>query len=357
MPRRTRGTGTLRRRKDGKWEGRYRDRDGRLRSVYGSTRAEASEKLDAGLSVTGAIEGLTLGDWLDVWLELERPRLRPRSYDTYEGMIRTNINPRIGSIRLAAIRPSDIERLTALMIGDGKSKRTAALARSILSSAFRFAENDGLIDRNPVRASRAPRLPPAKRLVLSREQIRSMFDALQGDPLMPMYLLAVQVGMRDAELRGLQWSDVDLDSGTIHVRNQLQYRDGKLTLVPTKTDHSQRTIRIGEGLAGVLRAHRGSSGFVFTRNDAGDPVTPTLRREHWKALRRKIGYEGSFHSLRGTAATLMIEAGVSARTVQQILGHSDVHTTLALYVQPTPVSMDEAAALMDSVVSVSGTAR
>lgn len=369
--RRKKGTGTLIRRADGLYEGRYKDRDGKRRSVYARSKGEAEEKLEAamlraGQGIEHLTQRLTLADYLTgVWLPHIEANLSHRSHEEYSRVVRRHIIPRIGSIAITNLKPSDVNALLSGALADGMAAGSVSRMRAILSGAMRYAEADGLISRNVVRLSRAPHIRRTEPKWLNREQISRLLEAVRNDRYEPLYVLAITTGIRHSELLGLCWRDVDFEAGTIRIERQLQYRDGRLIAVATKTDSADRNVDIDEPVLAILRKHKARAdrerlaagnlydpaGWMFTRDASGVPLTPTGRQNHWQDLRKRLGLDGTrFHDLRHSAATHMLALGASAKVVQRTLGHSSVHTTLGIYAHVTEEAARDNARAMSGLL-------
>lgn len=246
-------------------------------------------------------------------------------------------------------------------VQSGLSSQTAGHVRAVLRTALNRAQRYGMIERNAAADAYPPRIRRRERSVMTEAQVRTLLDALVGDRMQALYTLAIATGLRQGELLGLRWHDVDLDAGTIRISGQLQRVEGRLQLVGAKTDASNRTIGIGQAVAASLAAHRASQvrdrlaagdgwqegEYVFARK-CGQPLYPELVIKHWHALTDRLGLPRvTFHDLRGTAATLMHALGAQAREIQATLGHTDSRTTLNLYTHALPTGLRANADRMD----------
>ncbi|MGZ3586701.1 MAG: site-specific integrase [Candidatus Limnocylindrales bacterium] len=202
-----------------------------------------------------------------------------------------------------------------------------------------------------------PRLQP-----LTAEQVRTFLANVKGDRFEALYVTAIATGMRQGELLGLRWSDVDVDAGTITVRHSL--RRVTRTLAEPKTDSARRTLRVGAEVLTALREHRRcqleerlavgpgwrDQGFVFT----GPKGDPWHARNVLSAFQAAIAQAGlprqRFHDLRHACATLLIEQGEELGVVSKLLGHSTVSTTLDTYAHLTPAMGQRAAERMDAIL-------
>jgi integrase len=192
--------------------------------------------------------------------------------------------------------------------------------------------------------------------------------AAEGDRLEALYRVALALGLRLGEALGLKWEYVDLDAGTLRVRYALQRIDGTLQLKEPKTEHSRRTLSLPASLVAALRAHRdrqaferaavGSewreSGLVFT-NTLGGPLEPSNVLKAFKRILVRAGLpEQRFHDLRHAAASLLLAQGVPVRVVMDILGHTQMATTMDLYSHVMPAAHKDAADLMERILASQG---
>ena len=201
--------------------------------------------------------------------------------------------------------------------------------------------------------------PPAKgqREIrpLGRDQVRAFLEGIHGDPREAMYVAAFGTGLRQGELLALRWSDVDLERGELTVRHTLQRFTRQLA--PTKTERSQRTLRLPRQVTAALAEHRSRqaivpmSGLVFTTL-AGAPLdSANVTRSLQRCLQRLGLPRQRFQDLRHAFANLMIESGEDLGVVSRILGHSNLASTADVYAHLTPAMLDRAADRMDAILS------
>jgi integrase len=229
------------------------------------------------------------------------------------------------------------------------------------------AERWGLVTRNVAKLTEPPRVPDRRVLPLSPEQVRVFLRAIEGDRLEALYLIAIGVGLRQGEILGLSWQDIDLESGTITVRNALQRVDGKLRLVEPKSMTSRRVVPAPRIVLDALRAHRtrqlearllaGSRwhddprDLVFTTT-VGTPMDGIAVTRRFQVLLAEAGLPRQrFHDLRHACASLLLAQGVPARVVMETLGHSQIGLTLNTYSHVIPALGREAADRMDDMLS------
>jgi integrase len=226
------GEGTIYKRGKG-YCGQYhvitRDGTKKRRSAYAKTRAEAAEKLaaaiadrDRGLNFDAGT--LTLGEHLDRYLEDARGRLRPKPFNRAEGLVRNHIEPTLGNLKLKDLSPAHLRGLYAAKLDSGLSGRTVSYIHVTLYGALKQAVEDGLIPRNPAATVKPPRADKSEMTPLSPTQAKALLDTARAmdDRWSALYVLAVSTGLRQGELLGLRWEDVDMEGAMVRVRHTLQ---------------------------------------------------------------------------------------------------------------------------------------
>lgn len=239
------GSGSVWRRKDGRWVAALyvTEADGRrVRQVfYGPTRAvveghlvEARAKVEAGRPMPPS--QLTLAAFLKEWLDtIVAKRVRPNTLAAYRFNVDTYLVPELGSRRLRRLSARDVRLFLAGLERRGTGARTGRYVHATLRAALEDAVREELLDRNVAKLVRAPSVPRAERHPLSVEELRVLFDANEDDRLRPMLIVLALLGLRRSEVLGLQWPDVDLERGTLRVCRGLHRVNGGLQLLPTKT--------------------------------------------------------------------------------------------------------------------------
>ena len=376
MGKRGNGEGTITRRKNGGWMAQYyvHTAEGRKRkTIYGKTRKEVAKKLAMALSDRegGLIfdaEGLKLREYLSRWLEDSvKDSVRNTTYERYEQIARTHINPMLGDVKLKGLSPAHVrglykEKLQTL------SPRTVQYIHVTLHKALKQAVNDGLIPRNATEVVKPPQVRREEIRPLTPEQVKMLLDVASeaGDRLEALYALAVHTGLRQGELLGLKWEDVDLESGSLHVKRTLTTARGGPRLAAPKTKGSRRRVSLTEGAVDALRAHlarqldeidrAGSlwqeNGLVFA-SETGDPLDRRdLTSRRFKPLleRAKLPAKTRFHDLRHTCATLLLTKNVNPKVVSEMLGHSSISITLDTYSHVLPNMQDSAARALEEAL-------
>lgn len=365
MSRRGRGEGTLRKRPDGRWEGRYwvEEYPGwKRKAVYGATRQEAQERLREAIAANDG--GLrpsreTIASYLTAWLDGARLTTRRRTYQSYAQMVRDHIVPHLGRTRLDRLQPQQVRQLYARLVEQGLSAKTVRNIHTCLHVALEQAVSDRVLASNPAHAVQPPRVPRAEMEHLTEDQTRRVLDAAAGDPYEALWVLAITTGMREGELAGLRWQAVDLDRARLQVVAEVEGRTrAEARIAEVKTRRSRRQVELGTAAVSALHRHREHqvaagilpTGFVFTCPD-GRHLMGYQIYDRWTRLRARAGVPDiPFHSLRHTAATLLLIQGVHPKVVSEMLGHANVSITLDRYSHVVPTLHREAARAMDSLL-------
>ncbi len=369
------GEGSITRRKNGGWMAQYavHTAEGRKRkTLYGKTRQEVAAKLAKALSdreggLTFDAGSLTVSEYLDRWLaDSVKDTVRQRTWERYEQIVRVHIKPTLGRIKLKGLTPAHIRGLYREKLDAGLSPRTVQYIHTTLHKALKDAVGDGLIPRNVTEAVRAPR--PAKKEVrpLSPDQARTFLEAARGDRYEALYVLAVTAGLREGELLGLKWEDIDLDVGSLAVRRTLSEAcSGRFFEAPK--NGKGRSIKLTRQAVEALRTHRKrqneerlrfgtlwqDSGLVFPAQTGTSMNAKNLTARSFKPLLERAGLSRTvrLHDLRHTCATLLLGKGVHPKIVQELLGHATIAITLDTYSHVLPNMQGEAVSAMESALS------
>jgi integrase len=357
MSRRGKNEGSIYKRRDGRWTatittGREAGRR-RRHSFYGKTRAEVAAKLATALRnqqsrLRFPDERLTVTAFLTYWLkESAAQTLRPRTLVSYRLIVEKHLTPILGMHRLVKLAPEHIQTYINCKLMAGLSPRTCQYHHAVLRRALSQAERWGKVERNVARLVSPPRVNRPEVRPLTPEQARKLLTSISEDRYAPLYVAAIALGLRQGELLGLSWDDVDLEGESLSVRRTLQHYDGAYHLDAPKTAKSTRTLGLTPYLVQLLRAHRQQQleerrllgpiwkgeewNLVFCTED-GNPLSGiTLTRRFQRLLKRLDLPRQRFHDLRHAAASFMLAQGVDLRTVMEVLGHSQIHTTANTY--------------------------
>ena len=359
--RRGNNEGSIYRRKDGYWVGQYGVRTAvgiKTRYVYGKRRKDVREKLaraiadrDGGLVYDAG--NLTVGEYLGRWLEDSvRGSVKAVTFESYERLVRMHIAPALGQLKLKALTPAHVQGFYRSKLDAGLSARTVQYLHAVLHRALKQALRWNLVPRNACEAVDPPRPSRGEIRPLSPAQARALLRAASGDRLEALYVLAVHCGMRQGELLGLRWDDVDLDAGMLQVRRTLTgSQGGRPVFTGPKTAKSRRAIKLNAATAEALKRHRQRQlegriahaglwqdhGLVFATG-VGTPLNRhNLSRRSFGALLEQAELPKiRFHDLRHKCATILFSRSQHPKLVQELLGHATVAITLDTYSHVLP---------------------
>jgi integrase len=348
-------------------------RQRRQKSGFPTKRAAvaALSELQAGLadgSYVGASK-LTVGEYLDEWLQGVRSGLRPGSHDTCATHVHTYITPRIGGVRLQALSRRAIKSFYGELTvsgrqrgGGGLSDKTVHNIHRTLSKALEDAVEDGLLNRNPARGThKLPESPEQD--TWTAEELRAFLDHVASDRQFAMWRFAAFTGVCRGELIGLRWRDVDLDAarafivqqrakgaGTVNT-GRLKGKRGRAITLDPKTIETLRELLAAQAEAkDFLGKAYTDHGLVFCHAD-GQPLHPDSVTKRFARLVRDSGLPAvKFHGLRHTHATVLLRALVHPKVVQERLGHSSIQVTLDVYSHAVPALQGDAAARFAEIV-------
>ena len=232
MGRRGNGEGSIYRRKDGRWEAKYTAEGAKRRVLYGKTRKEVADKLakalaDRASGYTFDTENMTVGEYLDRWLnDSDKGSVRTSTYERHEQIVRLHLKPAFGRVKLSKLTPAQVQGLYRDKLDSELSPATVQKIHTVLHKALDQALKWNMIARNAADAVKAPRPAPEEMHPLSPEEARRLIEAVRGDKLEALYVLAVHTGMRQGELLALRWEDVDLNERVIRIRRTLARSGG-----------------------------------------------------------------------------------------------------------------------------------
>ena len=376
--RRAHGEGSIRKRKDGRWEGRYTagydPQTGKriIKNVLARSQAEVLEKLKKAMEDAKHLDmskygTFTVGQWMDVWYEnYATVKVRASSHKTYRGYINNHIKPNIGDILINELTTLDLQRFYKKLLTSGRLDRieskkqpkglTPKTVRNInqmISSAFELAKSQKLVLANPTEGCALPRVKYGEMKTLTADQLNAFLQEARNSGVFEMYYIELATGLRRGELLGLKWKDINLKNGTIQVHRQICRIEGIVTEAPLKTKNAYRTVVIGEDAIDILKQQKKKTAdeYVFP-SPTGGPLSPdsVLNMLH-RVLERAGLPKVRFHDLRHTFATLAIQNGVDIKTVSGMLGHFSAGFTLDTYAHVTTPALKEAANTMGNVLS------
>lgn len=347
--------------------------DGKRRTVYAKTREEVGNKLHALKQSVIDGEGLLtkdvkLTELISTYLDSGKPGWSFRTYQGYESLARNHVVPKLGNRRARRLNTQVLQTYLNELTASGYSSDLVHHIKRFLGSVFSKGVLWGVVNRNPCDHLSLPRHSQAERPRLSEGQVRKFITSLDGDRLEALFVVLVTTGLRIGEAMGLTESDVDLESGTIRIRRQLQRTEsGQHELVDLKTKGSHRIVEIGQATVRVLTDHRTritqerlrlgaawdtSVELVFPNNLGRALSLRNVRMRHFLPAARtaKLPTNTTIHDLRHAFAALALSRGQDIAAVSLMLGHRNISTTLDRYAYAIPGRGRTIANLMDAIV-------
>jgi integrase len=355
---------------DGLWHGRVtvgvkadgtpdrRHRKSKSRAVVTQKVRDLERLRDAGTVANVGAERWTLAAWLEHWLEnIAKPSLKESSYDAYRNAVRTHLIPGVGKHKLDKLEPEHLETLYRRMIDAGARPGNAHQVHRTVKTALAQAEARGVVTRNVARLAKAPKVEEHEVDPYTLAEVQAIIVAAKERRNSARWVVALALGMRQGEVLGLRWQDVDLDTNTLRARKNRprpKYAHGCTETcgktsgycpkrvqtnkddASTKSRAGRRVIGLPDELVALLKLHReeqdveraragqlwNESGRVFTK-PTGETLNPNSDYHEWKALLRRAGVrDARLHDARHTAATILLVLGVPERTVMSLMGWS-----------------------------------
>lgn len=340
---------------------------GRRRSITGKSKREVQQRMrelqsnaDKGLLPPRRV---TVREYMEQWLaDVAKPEVRDTTYRSYEQMTRLYIVPVLGYLKLGALQPSHVQGLHAQMQERGLSRNTVQRAHRVLHNALNRAVQWGYLPRNVADVVHPPTPKRTELNTLDVAQVKRLLDTAKGRRWEALLALAVATSLREGELLGLKWCDIDFEIGTLQVQRQLGITSRKL--VEPKTDSTRRSMHLPAYAVTALREHRirqnetrlikgrewQNNDLIFPTHSGKPLMARNMVREFKNLLKKADLPDIRFHDLRHTAATLMLLQGIPVKVVQERLGHSQISLTLGTYSHVLPSMDKDAAAKMDQLL-------
>ena len=373
--RRPSGDGMVRKRDDGRWEGRIvvghkANGDPIFRHVYAKTQKALTEKLHQSIECYQDVEltedsRMTLSEWLDRWLaEYKDGTIRSGTLESYRNYIENYIKPQLGGKQVSLITTQDVQRMYRRLKNGGRvredaegSKRlsdsTVRHIHTMLHGAMKAAVQVHIIPKNPTENATAPKLNYKPMQVLNEQELDTFLQAVQKDDIWrDFFYTELMTGLRRGEICALMWRDFDAKAGTLGISRTLHSKgQGVYALGDTKTSQGNRTIILPGSVAALLRVRKKASisQWIFPQPTSPElPMNPGTAYRRLKTLLEEAGLPSiRFHDLRHTFATLALQNGMDVKTLSAMLGHVSAATTLDIYTHSTSDMQHAAARKID----------
>ncbi len=357
--RRPSGDGMVRKRKDGRWEGRivvgHKNNGNPIyRYVFARTQKELMEKLHDHIEMYRDADlteecKMTLGEWLDRWInEYMIFTVRETTLDSYKAMIKNQIKPYLGDRPLSALSTQEIQKFYNKVKKYGRvrvdklhgTELADSLVRKIhmmLHEALDMAVAQRLIIKNPTNGTTIPKSNYAPKQILNDEQLDRFMDRIRQDELWyDSFYTELTTGMRRGEICALRWEDFNADTGKLEIRRSIhKKKGGSLTVGETKTETGTRTVLLPPSTADLLRKRKEKAvgEWIFPNlYQPKKPMHPDYAYHRLKALLKQAELPLiCFHDLRHTFATMALEHGMDVKTLSATIGHVSSATTLDIY--------------------------
>lgn len=348
---------------------------------------------EASIGLCIDISRMTVAEYLDYWLKFHKKNLEPKTLASYNCEIKNHIKPHLGNLKLIKLAPLHLENYYYFLLEEGKvnlierqdstgrmkdriekmrkegkaglSVTTVRYHHRIIHKALNQALKWQMVPRNAADAVEPPKIVKKEIEHMKKDQVNKFIECIKGSPDYPVIAAAIFTGMRQGELLGLKWENVDFDAGIIHVKEQLQYLPDRGYFFKPPKQHSVRDIPMPLPLGYILRQVKKeqerlkeiyktdyqNDDLVFCNLD-GQPMDGTGLTKRFQKLLKDNGFPKiRFHALRHTFATMCRAAGMEIADIQDLLGHADISTTKNMY---THIEIDTLKKAMDKFTQYLG---
>lgn len=360
MGKRSNGEGTIYKRKDGRWCAAYYDAQFNRHYIYGKTQSEVKQKLKVKQNdrTVKTVKTYSLQEWVREFLEkYKKNELKVTTFDSYMGHYRKHIEgSALGKMKLDKVKAENLQKYYNDKIADGYNSKTVRAVETIINSALNMAVKLRMLSENPNLYTTIPKKIKYEAKILSLEEVRRIVDMAKKDKLYPIIITTIYTGMRKGEVMALKWENVDFKERKIYVKNSLcrvedsgvdekGRRHATYQVLEPKTKKSVRMIPMLDEVYEALQEQKKrqdiekkqfkgayfDQGVVFA-DEMGNYIRQrTFMDEYHEFLKRYGVSDVRFHDLRHTFASLLIEADVSIKVVQELLGHSTITTSMDIY--------------------------
>ena len=377
--RRPSGDGMVRKREDGRWEGRIvvghkKNGDSIFRYLSAGTQKELMKQLHHSIEEYRGVDlsedsKMPLGQWLDRWLEeYIAPTVRETTLRGYQKLIDSYLKPRLGEKPVCKISPDDVQRLYRELLQNGRVREhpqygcglsgcTVRKLHGVFHQAMDAAVREHLTARNPTSGATLPRKKATPKQILNDEQLDRFLEEIKKDEIWyDFFYTELTTGLRRGEICGLRWTDFQMGMGTLAIRRTVHQKPGGgLSVGEPKTGQGSRVITLPPSTAQLLaeRKRRSVSQWIF--HDPLRPEQPVHPGSAYRRMKELLAQAGlpsiRFHDLRHTFATRALASGVDAKTLSGILGHTKASFTLDTYTHVTGDMQRHAAEIVGDFIT------
>lgn len=365
---RANGEGSLGKYKDG-WRSRIMigyNEDGKpiRKEFYGKTQKEVKEKLEQFkkqylMDHIQVDDKTTVEEWFYTYIfEYKQNKIKPSSFERYEGIYRNYIlGSSLGKTKLCKLNVTTIQKYYNYLLNNNTPGATIKSINQHLKPCLGEAEKQDYINKNYAKLVELPKIKKEDTLeILTINQQKQFLQAIKGHKLEVLFLIALGTGLRLGEILGLKWEDIDFNNSTLSVKRSLKRvsfinkdltKEYKVIEQEPKTSNSYRTVPIPKDILIKLKEHKktqnkeilkygnlyNNNSYIFC-NKLGYPLDSKQPTRNLQSILKKLDIEPiKFHGLRKTYATRLFEANVQPKTVQSLMGHSDISITMNIYTQ------------------------
>jgi integrase len=302
-------------------------------------------------------------DYLQDWFSTKKKSIGTQTAKVYKDHLEGKIVPFLGNLPLSELTVLNIQAFINSLSEQGLSSSTVKKTFEIIRNSLEYAVDFEILEKNPAKKVKLPKANKKEMTVWNEEEVNRFFKVAKEDPLFIVFHLALTTGLRQGEVLGLRWKDVDLEKGMLNVRQTLSH-DGKTFINGAKTKSSLRTVNLSQMTAKILKSRKImiakeklSIGAAYQDFDLiactqhGTPLNPAnVRRTFNRIIKVADVPKIRFHDLRHTHATLLLSKGVNVKVISERLGHSNIKVTLDTYSHVLPTMQEEVARKLDEII-------
>ncbi|QNF28514.1 tyrosine-type recombinase/integrase [Metabacillus elymi] len=306
---------------------------------------------------------MALNEFLDIYIENKKRTVSINTQQKYYYTIENHIRPFLGHMLIANLKPLHMSQLYTTLHEEKRSAATIQNVHKVLVNIYNQAVKLQVVPHNIVLAISTPKHKPQEMNIWTQEQVQMFLKTAEETPYELVYVLALNTGMRQGELIGLLWDDIDFEKQVIKVRHTI-INGSKKIQESTKTTSSRRVIELSNTIIRLLKKHKTvqaeqrlklGNGYqnmnLVNASLEGTPINPSNLRRNFNNLIKKVNVPKiRFHDLRHTHASLMLQLGVNVKVISERLGHASTKITLDRYSHSLPTMQKEAATIFDQFI-------